>query len=565
MKIFNNLKLGRKYGVILSVVLLLFFASSIMVGIFLNNMYQEIDVMENRGEKSVQVTELGSLIRAKMIWISQYKDNPSLETEADFSERNDRFEKIKETLEQNITDAEQKNLLQRVISLNYALNESFTNIVSYMNQDDLEMAEGEVQNATAYQLEVINQLEELEDMVNMEFMAASEHAKDSQREAMVTLVITISVSVVLSVLLIYVVTRRISRPLSQLLYVSEEIADGNLQVEPIDYSSKDEIGQLSTAVNVMSNNLRNILQQVTSVSNTVTSQSNQLNQSANEVNANAQQISVTMEEIASGTETQANHAGDVASKMGDFSQKLKAASEDGESLGKTSAHVLDMTKDGQKMMRSSVEHMEQIHHVVHEAVDKVKVLDAQSQEISKLVAVIRDIAEQTNLLALNAAIESARAGEHGKGFAVVADEVRKLAEQVTASVSDITGIVTNIQTESSNVSQSLEEGYQSVDDGSVQIEKTGSTFESINEAVNEMTMHIKHSTSNLTSIARSSEEINTSVEEIASITEESAAGVQQTSASAEEASGAMEEITSNSKELTSLAEQLNGLVGKFRL
>ncbi|WP_249713185.1 methyl-accepting chemotaxis protein, partial [Bacillus cereus] len=70
--------------------------------------------------------------------------------------------------------------------------------------------------------------------------------------------------------------------------------------------------------------------------------------------------------------------------------------------------VLALTNEGSQLMTSSNSQMVKIDSIVQNAVEKVKYLDAQAQDISKLVVVIKDIADQTNLLALNHLIQAAR-------------------------------------------------------------------------------------------------------------------------------------------------------------
>lgn len=371
--------------------------------------------------------------------------------------------------------------------------------------------------------------------------------------------------IVISVLAAIFTAQVITKPIKRVMERMKLIAEGDLSHEPLAVTSEDEVGQLAAATNEMSEHTRGMLNNINEVSSSVSAHSEELTQSSTEVNSASQQIAVTMQELTSGIESEANTATDLAMMMERFLERVEDANRKGEAIQQTSKDVLNQTANGFHLMETSAEQMQRIDKIVQEAVTKIKGLDVQSQQISKLVVVIKAIADQTNLLALNAAIEAARAGEHGKGFAVVAEEVRKLAEQVAVSVTDITGIVGTIQQESSSVAGSLESGYEEVEKGTAQLKTTQETFAEIRGAVNEMTADIGIISHNLEEIAAGSEEVSKSVEEIAAISEESAAGVQQTAAASQETSSSMEEVAGSSAQLAQLAEDLNGLVQAFKL
>lgn len=374
-----------------------------------------------------------------------------------------------------------------------------------------------------------------------------------------------SVTIIVVMLVSILFSRKLSKPIQMIAGAMGELAQGNLSIAINSSTRKDEIGQLTNAMQRMKDTLHGTIQKVAEASSTVRLRSEELTQSANEVKSGSEQIAMTMEEIAFGTEKQADGASELADTMGMFDTKVRDTSERGEQVQRASTNVLSMTTKGKQLMDSSAQQMMKIDEIVLEAVEKMANLNNQTQEISKLVSVIQSIADQTNLLALNASIEAARAGEYGNGFAVVANEVRKLAEQVSRSVTDITEIVTDIRFESNEVTTSLQSGYIEVEQGTRHIQTTSVTFNSIDEAVTGMVDTINGIAKNLAELAVNSQVLNHSIEEIASISEESAAGIEETTATSQQSSSSMEEVAAGAEELTHLAEQLHVLVRQFKL
>ena len=389
--------------------------------------------------------------------------------------------------------------------------------------------------------------------------------QETKQQIIYIVLLLASVTIVVVLLVSILFSRKLSKPIQLIAGGMDELAKGNLSITIKSSSRKDEIGQLTNAMQMMKDNLHSTILKVAEASSTVRLRSEELTQSANEVKSGSEQIAMTMEEIAFGTEKQADGASELADTMGLFDAKVRDTSERGERVQRASTDVLSMTTEGKHLMDSSAQQMIKIDGIVLEAVEKMANLNDQTQEISKLVSVIQAIADQTNLLALNAAIEAARAGEYGKGFAVVANEVRKLAEQVSSSVTDITEIVNDIRFESNEVTESLQNGYKEVEQGTRHIQTTSATFNGIEEAVTGMVDTINSIAENLADLAANSRVLSHSIEEIAAISEESSAGIEETTATSQQSSSSMEEVAAGAEELAQLADQLHKLVRQFKL
>ncbi|MCM3410075.1 methyl-accepting chemotaxis protein [Metabacillus litoralis] len=563
-KRFKNLKLGVKYNLALSISIILFTISAFFIYNEMQEIQDQLSALERRGERAVKTADMAGIFRDKDGRIADYINSPDEKFVTDFEEKRALFNSLQEELKSSIDTKREEELFNFIQNSDNEMNRVFLEeIVPEVESGSTEGLDANRKLTQALSNEVVGHLVELKEMINEARDKAIVATETSIKDTIIIIFSAIIFNIIIGVIIAFFINRQIKQKLNNVINMATEISNGNLLVEESDYDSKDEIGQLSLAMNSMLVNLRDMIKQISNVSENVSEQSVVLTQSSAEVKEGSSQVAVTMQELSAGAETQANDASDLAETMSGFVDKIKESNSFGETIVFSAVSAQGLTEEGTRLMESSISQMDKINTIVKESVDKVKQLDTQSKEISNLVGVIQSIAEQTNLLALNAAIEAARAGEHGKGFAVVASEVRKLAEQVTLSVSDITGIVSSIQKESNNVVMSLEEGYSEVVKGTSDIQTTGKTFEEIHLAITEVVDKIQGVAMRLSDIDIECGKMNNSISNIASISEESAAGIEQTSASIQQTSTSMEEIARSAEGLTELSDDLNGLIKRF--
>lgn len=559
----RNFSIGTKYLGALSISIILFLIATVVVFFQLTTAKNNVENIINQNQLANDIAQLALYVEQQNSSISDYIIVGGSKYVDEFNQAAEKFEEVAQRVESQISD-EHQFIYNKVVENYEATKNLFLNTITSEEAGEHDVVLAQI-NLASIKNSSVSLLNRLMEDVNNELGESVITVNTSMNDTLTFLITVNIISILIGLIIMVFISRRISTHLKSIVSITTEISTGNLAVQDVNYDGKDEIGQLAKAINTLSVNIRNIITKVTQASQSVSNSSAGLTTSAREVKEGSEQMVTTMEELAAGAETQANSASDLSEQMQSFVDSIQHFRKEGLHIADSSKDVLSVTEDGSNLMKQSVAQMNKIDRIVTDVVDKVRGLDQQSNEISKLVEVVRDIADQTNLLALNAAIEAARAGEHGKGFAVVADEVRKLAEQVTDSVTEITNIVQNIQQETDVVVSTLNDGYTEVQEGISQIEKTGENFDTINHSVSGMVTSISEVVAQLNKLTESSEEMNNLIEDIAAVSEEAAAGVEQSSASTQEASAAMDEILRNAEELSQLAEQLNQEIAAFRL
>lgn len=392
----------------------------------------------------------------------------------------------------------------------------------------------------------------------------SEFNEEAVDFAMMVAIVT-TVSIIAATILTYLLAGRITKPITIISQALNRAASGNFTGEAIVLYRKDEIGRLARDFNLMKENTKQLIHQVSTSTEHVAASSKQLAASADEGNRATSEVSHSIQQVATASFDVTNGLQETARSVEEVSIAIQNLAENANMISETGNVVSEQAQNGHSYVEKTVLQMNSIHDKVTESGQVLQLLDKSSNEIGEITKVITDIANQTNLLALNAAIEAARAGEHGKGFAVVADEVRKLAEQSQHSTKQIAALIADIQGHMNQSTRSIEAVKVEVQEGLNVVEQTETSFNEIVHTMRNMSTKVTDMAAMVEEMSASTEEVTATVSHISDLTKDTSAHTQQVAAATEEQLASIDEISTSAESLSTLAATLQQQVSQFKV
>ncbi|MGA5585842.1 methyl-accepting chemotaxis protein [Pseudomonas siliginis] len=380
------------------------------------------------------------------------------------------------------------------------------------------------------------QLNDLADLFARQVAAESEKSAAHYETSRTIVTLFIALAALATVALAMLLTRSIVRPLSSAVEAAESVAKGDL-TRPIETHGNDEVSRLLKALATMQQNLRETLQGISG--------------SATQLATAADELSAVTVDSTQGLQEQNNEIEQAATAVNEMTAAVEEVARNAVSTSDATRQSSQSAQLGQERVSETASAINALASDVQNTGELVQSLANQSQDIGKVLDVIRAIAEQTNLLALNAAIEAARAGESGRGFAVVADEVRALAYRTQQSTQEIEQMVQGMRSGSSQALESMQASASRAASTLVLAERAGEALVTITASVHEIherNLVIASAAEEQAQVAR---EVDRNLVNIRDLSVRSAAGADQTSAS--------------SHELSQLANALQGMVRRFQL
>jgi methyl-accepting chemotaxis protein len=340
-----------------------------------------------------------------------------------------------------------------------------------------------------------------------------------------------------SAVLAWLLSRHIAQPLARLTGLAEQIGRGEIPREVSSSLRQDEVGRLAQAFVVMSQYLRELVQE--------------MNEGISVLASSSEEILAATSQVASSTQETATAISEIATTVAEVKQTAVLAGTKSQGVSASAERTRQIAQGGRQAVEEALSGMQQIREQMQAVAESIMRLGEQSQAIGEIVASVGDLAEQSNLLGVNASIEAVKAGETGKGFSVVAQEVKALAEQSKQATTQVRGILGEIQKAMTKAVLLAEQGSKTVEIGYQRAQASG-------EAIRSLSSNIDESSEMALQIAATSQQQMVGMDQVAS-------AMESIRLASQDNVGGTQQVDLAARNLHQLGLKLKGLAGQFKL
>ncbi|QOS80717.1 methyl-accepting chemotaxis protein [Paenibacillus sp. JNUCC31] len=356
--------------------------------------------------------------------------------------------------------------------------------------------------------------------------------------------------------------RMIARPLGSLKDLMQEGAKGNLKVRT-PYTSKDEIGQLSAAFNLMMEQITKLVEQTNRSAQEVLDTASELSSASKKTAVSASEIAVATEEIAGGASSLATEAERGNELTDNISRQMESVVTANEQMGDSARHVEKSSQTGTHHLNQLMTKTQKTEEMIGALVNKVDSLKESTSSVLKVLDVMQNITKQTNILSLNATIEAARAGAAGRGFMVVANEVRQLAEQSRQSIDMVGDITDKIMTEMNETVDQLSAAYPLFKEQMDAVKDTNVIFASVQQQMGAFVESLGMVTGSIEDLNKSQGTLSEAMSNVSAVAEESSATSQEVASLSSEQQNISNQLVNLSAKLENVSTELKDTLSRF--
>lgn len=553
----KNMKIGAKFILAFSIILILFLGSIIVSIVNVKNVANSLSTFYN--SPFVVVNETWNM---KYELISTQRSIYRATTERDLELTKQYLSEAQKSLD----SVESSSILVKERFLgDKNLVDEFYEIMNSSVAIKNELVEYAMVNDNEDALDIMNKKyipilqsasDKLEEIAGFSQNKAASFAEDSiktESNAIAILLILSVICIVVIIIIYLYMTKSLTKPIFEIELAALEMSKGNLNAK-IEYNSKDELGKLSNSMRSTMKTLSSYISNMDNILNklskkdmtvsvdmeylgdfapmrtsmlTIASSFNnvmyQIKDASDRVSSGAEQIASASQALATGATDQSSSVEELVATIHEVSEHVNINAKNAKNVNTLSTGSVDEIEKGNKYMESLLKAMNEI--------------TIQSDEIANIIKVIDGISSQTNLLSVNASIEAARAGEHGAGFAVVANEIGKLANECGEAAKNTANLIT------SSI-KAVKEGSKLADETAEVLKNVVNSSSETNELVAKISQACSEQAISLNEVLQ---------------------GIQQIAVVVETNSATAEEASASSEELLSQAETLNSMLIEFKL